>query len=175
MTAAEGMAGRRDRGDRESRLWGRGVDAVGDAPAGRTWVHVCDRGADTFEFLEQLVGAGRSFVIRSKSNRRRVGGEGPGAKWHDHLRALPARAGWWGQAREGAGRSRPVKLQGCWATCTVPAPRGRGTVTVQVVRVWEVEIPAGETGVEWFLLTDRAVGDIASMLQVVSYTPRGQE
>ncbi|MDB5313017.1 MAG: hypothetical protein JWO38_7219 [Gemmataceae bacterium] len=44
VTAAEGVAGKRARVDRESRLWWDGVTAVGDAPAGRTWVHVCDRG-----------------------------------------------------------------------------------------------------------------------------------
>lgn len=169
VTAAEGMAGRRDRADRESRLWGRGVDAVGDAPPGRTWVHVCDRGADTFEFLQHLVGANRSFVIRSKSNRRVHGSE---AKLHDRMRGLDARAGWWGQARAGSGRSRAVKLQGSWATVTLPAPRGRGAVTVQVIRVWEVEVPAGETGVEWFLLTDRSVGDVAGMRELVGYYQR---
>lgn len=175
VTAAEGMAGRRDRADRESRLWWHGVDAVGDAPSGCTWVHVCDRGADTFEFLQQMVGANRSFVIRSQSNRRLVaseGSEGPGAKLHDRMRGVPAQAGWWGEAREGSGRSRPVKLQGAWATVTVPAPRGRDTVTVQVVRVWEVEVPAGETGVEWFLLTDRVVKDVASLREVVGYYQR---
>ncbi|QJW96472.1 IS4 family transposase [Frigoriglobus tundricola] len=169
VTAAEGMAARRDRADRESRLWGHGVDAVGDAPAGRTWIHGCDRGADTFEFLQPMAGAGRSFVIRSRSNRRLVGSE---AKLHDHVRSVPAQAGWRGEAREGSGRSRPVKLQGCWATVTVPAPRARHTVTVQVIRVWEVEVPAGETGVEWFLLTDRVVEDVARMREVVSYYPR---
>jgi hypothetical protein len=178
VTAAEGVAGKRARVDRESRLWWEGVDAVGDAPAGRTWIHVCDRGADTFEFLQQMTTAGRWFVVRSKANRRLAVADDPAAKLHDRMRDLPAQAGWRGEAREGSGRSRPVKLQGCWATVTLPAPhvrRGdhdRRGVTVQVIRVWEVEVPPGEKKVEWLLLTNRAVADIAGMREVVSYYQR---
>src|SRR5712691_12090473 len=47
----EKVKAKRERLDRESRLWINGVAAVGPAPAGRFWVHVADRGADTFEFL----------------------------------------------------------------------------------------------------------------------------
>jgi Transposase DDE domain len=178
VTATEGVAGKRDRADRESRLWWLGVEAVGDTPAGRTWIHVCDRGADTFEFLQQMTGGGRSFVIRSKSNRLLARKDGTSVKLHDHMRGLAATAGWRGEAREGSGRSRPVKLQGCWATVTLPSPhvrRGnhdRQEVRVQAIRVWEVDVPAGEKAVEWILLTDRVVTDILGMREVVGYYQR---
>ncbi|HEY1858950.1 MAG TPA: transposase DNA-binding-containing protein, partial [Gemmataceae bacterium] len=47
----EGVKTKRDRHSRESRLWTRALTAIGPAPAERLWVHVADRGADTFEHL----------------------------------------------------------------------------------------------------------------------------
>src|SRR5581483_9000048 len=58
--------------DRESRLWPRGCEAVGPAPSGPKaplWVDVCDRGADTTEFIEYEVRNGRHFVIRLAKDR----------------------------------------------------------------------------------------------------------
>ena len=178
VASTEGVAAKRARVDRESRLWWDGVNAVGDAPAGRIWIHVNDRGADSFEYLQQMTVAKRLFVGRSKSNRRLEAAEGQLDKLHDQIRHLPAQAGWRGEAREGSGRTRPVKLQGCWATVTLCAPhvrRGNHTragVEVQVIRVWEVEVPPGEKQVEWILLTNLAVGNITQMREVVFYYQR---
>jgi len=43
----EPVRAKRERRDRESRLWVDGVAAVGAPPHHRLWVHVVDRGADT--------------------------------------------------------------------------------------------------------------------------------
>jgi hypothetical protein len=176
-THQEGVAAKRSRADRESRLWWQGVEACGSASPGCVWVHVCDRGADTFEFLHQLDGSERSFVVRSKSNRLLVvapGDEGS-TKLHDALRALPAAVCWRGVARTGDGRSRAVKLQACWAEVTLRPPhvrRGdyesRG-LRLRAIRVWEVDAPAGEEAVEWVLLTDQALPDAAAAFRVVGY------
>src|SRR6185503_1613102 len=61
---------KRQHPDRESRLWAQGRQQVGDAPAGATWVDVCDRGADCFEFLEYEHAHGRHYVIRAAKDRR---------------------------------------------------------------------------------------------------------
>jgi hypothetical protein len=65
----EGVKEKRERKDRESRLWVQGVESVGVAPEGTLWVHVCDRGADNFELLARLVKDKQGFVVRSCSNR----------------------------------------------------------------------------------------------------------
>ena len=58
----EGVAAKRARESRESRLWLKGTDGL---PDNRKVVDVCDRGSDTFEFLEHEANSGRTFVIRS--------------------------------------------------------------------------------------------------------------
>lgn len=58
----------RERESRESRLWVQGTEGL---PADARLVDVCDRGADTFEFLEHEWNGGRSFVVRSSQNRTR--------------------------------------------------------------------------------------------------------
>src|SRR5437763_11919265 len=42
----------RQRRDRESRLWERGIRGVGPAPEGACWIDVADRGADSFEAMQ---------------------------------------------------------------------------------------------------------------------------
>jgi hypothetical protein len=175
VTRTETATARRERTDRESRLWWDGVQAVGDAPPDCAWVHVCDRGADTFEFLQQLSTAGHAFVIRSQHNRAVTADGQQPDPLHDRLRALPARAGWRGVARTDAGHAWAVKLEACWATVTLVPPRvrrgehDRTPVTVQAIRVWEVDAPAGEQPVEWVLLTNRPLADVDAMRTVVGY------
>ena len=83
-------------------------------PAGCHWVDVCDRGADTFEFLEYEVRHGRHFVIRSTHSRAlEVESDGRPHRLHDLLRSLPPRLGW-------RSRSRPTRVsrrgrRGCCA------------------------------------------------------------
>src|SRR5947209_11506 len=91
----EKVADKRERLDRESRLWIDGVAAVGRAPEGCSWIHVADRGADTFEFLGRAWGPQEGFVMRSKVNRviRRGHHDLHGAKdyLHTYVRTLPLR------------------------------------------------------------------------------------
>jgi Transposase DNA-binding len=79
----EGVAAKRAHAQRESRLWLQGVAAIGPAPAGATWVDICDRGADTLEFLEYELRHGRPFVVRSTHNRALLVGA-PGAPGYLH-------------------------------------------------------------------------------------------
>lgn len=70
----ESQAARRKRADRESRLWLAGTEGL---PSDRKVVDVCDRGADTFEFLEHEAASGRTCVIRSCYDRCARAGHRP--------------------------------------------------------------------------------------------------
>jgi hypothetical protein len=160
---------------RETRLWVRGRDAIGELP-GAFVVDLVDRGGDTFEFLDYEHARGFHYVARSKSNRScRTGHQGGGeeALLHDHLRSLPAAEGGRvvevAQRQAGHGRPhRPARTAAvvmAWAAVTlVPPPPGQARgqhrqvpLRVWALRVWEPSPPQGEEALEWFLITDVAV------------------
>jgi hypothetical protein len=90
----ETVAEKRNREDRESLLWLQGVKSL---PSDRKIVDVCDRGADTFEFLEYEVNSGRTFVVRSSHDRSACCGHDPDAPkgmLHDLARSLRSLGQW---------------------------------------------------------------------------------
>lgn len=160
----EPVADKRARADRESRLWLRGVDHIGPAPAGRTWVHVADRGADTFEFLQALADRRAEFVIRSAHDRALdvEAGAGEPARLHDWLRTRPAQTGW--VIDVGTRPGQPARSARACAAAHRVAVRPphvrkgeyrREPLAVWAIRVWEADPPAGADGLEWVLLTNR--------------------
>jgi transposase-like protein len=161
----EGVAQKREREDRESLLWLRGSSAIGKPPVGSTWVDVCDRGADTFEFLDHEDQTGRLFVIRSNHNRGILIGhssDGEHGLLHDYARTLPAL----GEriVRVGGRDGKPTRHANCLIAAgpvqILPPHKKRGNhrdlpLAVWVVRVWEIDPPQGETEpVEWILITN---------------------
>ena len=174
----EPVAAKRARADRESRLWLRGVDHVGPAPAGRTWMHVADRGADTFEFLQALSDRRQAFLIRSAHDRALDLAPAAGApgRLHAWLRAQPAQAAW--AVGVGAGPGRAARTAQVCATAhrlTVRPPQvrqgeyRREALSVWAIRVWEPDPPAGADGLEWVLLTDRPAGTPEQIRTLVGY------
>jgi hypothetical protein len=162
---------------RETRLWVRGRDAIGDVCSeDNLVVDLVDRGGDTFEFLDYQHAHGYHYVARSKSNRSCRIGHGEGGRevlLHDHLRTLAAAGGarelQVGQRQASHGRPhRPartaeVALAFCAVTLIPPPPgQARGEhrqepLRVWALRVWEPQPPQGEEALEWLLLTDVAV------------------
>jgi len=188
----ETRAQRRDRADRESLLWLKAVDAVAEAtqrcrrrlgldeaPAGLREIDVADRGADTFEFMDHEDRRGRSFVLRSKHNRRlRLGhaADGDEGLLHDHLRTRAEQ----GQRRlslpERDGRpARETTVAIAWVAVTLlPDKEQRAggrqqPLPVWAVRVWEVTPPTSGEAVEWFLLTNVAVEAVADAWERVDW------
>jgi hypothetical protein len=65
----ESRQARYRRAQKESRLWLLGIAAVGQCPAGRRWIDVCDRGGDFFEAMHQARQLGHEFLIRIHQDR----------------------------------------------------------------------------------------------------------
>lgn len=183
---SETRAQKRARENRQSRLWVDSSVAVGAAPVGGHWVDVCDREADTFEYFVNAVAAGRSFVVRSKSNRNceyEENGERCKGKLHDHLRTLsgeigkqvevpakPARAATKEAAAMPAQAARTATMAMSFAKVWLTPPRGqrRGQEKLQLwaVRLWEPNPPANVDELEWLLLTPEEVTTTANALEV---------
>jgi hypothetical protein len=189
----EGVAARRDRSDRESRLWKSGTQHL---PADRRLIDVCDRGADVFEFLEHEVQSGRRFVIRSSYNRSCIPGHDPDATsnkttlhtWARTLEPLgetnvkvqaksPRRKSKRknGKLKHPARSARTARLYVTGASVSLRAPhvrRGdhsRKPLPIWIVRVSEPNPPAGEEPLEWLLLTNEPITTLEDALRVLEW------
>jgi hypothetical protein len=173
----EGVKKKRERADRESLLWTKGVAAVGQAPPDANWIHVADRGADTFEFLAWHMDQG--FVVRS--NRSRVirrGHNCDGVKddLHSHIRAqkLHGRREVVVSARPGQ-PERKATVGVAFAPVQILPPHVRRGHYVKrplplwVVRVCEIDPPKGVKPLEWILITNRKVATVEDAEQRASW------
>ena len=190
----ESVAAKRSREDRESRLWLEGTQAL---PSNRKIVDVCDRGADTFEFLEHEVLSGRTFVVRSCRDRSVVPDHANGhskSLLHNFARTLPSLGQWTlsvpaarieKNVKTGKNRSsrktvvnrksREAVLHVSAAPIRLCAPsrkhgaHGNQPLLLWIVRVWEPNPPQGVEALEWFLLTNHPVTTFADAWDVVSW------
>jgi hypothetical protein len=187
----ETTAQKRRRKTRESLLWLKGVQCL---PASSKLVDVCDQGADTFEFLEHETGSGRKFVIRAAYDRGILTGHGDEQTVAEHLRSyaatLPASGEWTlrvtskvakkspkkkGRKKTVQRTAREARLAVSFAAVRIKPPlekngnHGNQPLAVWIVRVWEMNPPAGEERLEWFLLTNEPVTTFEDAYRVVGW------
>lgn len=161
----------RERTDRESRLWVQGVQNCGPAPDGVQCVDVADSLSDTFEFLYHEVTQGRPFVLRARENRKLDEPLLGQDYLFDAVRCLPSQGTREIKVQAAPGRSaRTTTVQVSLSKVRL-APPGkklgeyeRVPLDLWVVRVWELNTPAGEEPLEWILLTNCATDTFADAL-----------
>jgi hypothetical protein len=190
VSKKETQAKRRARKNRESRLWLKGTEPL---PADRNVVDVCDRGADTFEFLEHACDSGRTFVVRSSHNRSIFTSHdetADGSLLHTFARTLPALGEWTLEVAAAtlekkpkkSGKSKVIKRKQRDAVLNVSAApiqlcapsskngqHGNDPLAMWIVRVWEPNPPEGVEPLEWFLLTNHPTDTFESAWDVVSW------
>jgi len=190
VSKSETNAQKRNRDTRESLLWLKGTAPL---PGHAQLIDVCDRGADSFEFLEHEVRSGRRFVIRSCSNRRIfVGHENreTSAKLHAHTQSLSADGTWTlqvtskvevrslnrkGKKQTVQRKARQAQLSVAFAPVQIrPSTKKTGNygnepLAVWVIRVWEVNPPQGQERLEWVLLTNEPVRSFEDAYRVVGW------
>lgn len=190
VAKGETQAQKRERDSRESLLWLAGTAGL---PARREVVDVCDRGADTFEFLEHEVRSGRTFVIRSAHNRSICVGHEPGGArtlLHQYARTLPElghcelavtqkvmvkKPKKTGQKTTSIRTKRLARLSVAAAPVLLRAPssknghHGNEPLTVWIVRIWESNPPPGEEALEWLLITNHPVATAEAALLVKTW------
>jgi hypothetical protein len=165
----------RERGNRESRLWLRGAEASGPAPAGVRCVDVCDSLADTFEFLSYEVTHRRHFLVRAKENRKLDQAMAGDAYLFDAVRKLPSVGTRPLELKAAPGRKgRKTTVHVSFAKVRIAPPHEKWgeydevPLDLWAVRVWEPNTPADEEPVEWVLLTNCPVesfGDACERLE----------
>lgn len=192
ISKQETNAQKRKRKTRESLLWLKGTEPL---PGKWQFVDVCDRGADSFEFLEHEMASGRRFVIRSSYDRRIfVGHDEPqstdNSKLHEYMRTLPQAGTWMLQVTSKVevrsprrrGKKKTVKRAARVANMAVafapvqirPSTKKTGNygnepLAVWAIRVWEVDPPQGQERLEWVLLTNEPIRTFADAYRVVGW------
>jgi hypothetical protein len=179
---------RDDKSDKSERLrWGEQAERVGQRCAEvRSLIHVMDREADDYALLCLLKKQGDRFVIRLMHDRLLVAEPGAPRKLDEALAHITATT-----TREVPLSSRPAGLRSPKQRKAHPTRAGRlatlaigattvtlqrpttqsetlpQSVTINVVRVWEVDTPEGEEPVEWTLITSEPVDTEEDALRAV--------
>lgn len=179
---------RQNRQSRESLLWIKGTQGL---PSDRKLVDVCDRGADTLEFIEHESQSGRTFVIRSSQNRNCFAGHLTAnmydtKKLQDHARQSEALGNWdlqvtyksefkskkrKGKKRKVVRKKRTANMAVSTTAVSLKSSENRKgeLINLWVVRVWEVNPPVGQERLEWFLITNHRVETFEDACQVTSW------
>ena len=149
--------------DRESKIWGEVIQAVGLPPERVRFTHVFDRGADNFEVYCHCLLQRTDWVIRAAQLKRRVVVRGVSMQLRDHLRTLPV-AGTY-EVTVPANTNQPTrtaKVEVRFSPVGLPIPRDCGKfsrecgikfITMNVVEVLEVNPPKGVKPLRWVLYT----------------------
>ena len=189
VSKSETRAQRNKRKSRESLLWIKGTEPL---PAARQIVDVCDRGADTSEFIEHEMNSGRRFVIRASHDRciwvgHGAAEESDSCKLKQYASTLPQAGSWTLQVTsksemkspKGKGKKKLVKRikrEANMAVAFAPVqinpskPRKDSQpMKVWIVRVWEIDPPEGQERLEWILITNEPVECFEAAYRVVGW------
>jgi Transposase DNA-binding/Transposase DDE domain len=167
--------------ERESVVWGKLMDRIGPPPAGVTWIHVCDRGADDYEVMHRAQRQGCQFVIRAaKLHRKIVDLEGNKLALEEWLQGLPPQGE--RQVAVKATSTTPARKATVvlrYGEAFLPEPRvltpwllehrtGK-LLRVGVVELREMAPPKGVQAVRWVLYFSEPVPDLATAELVIEH------
>jgi Transposase DNA-binding len=182
----ENIQQKRERQDRESRLWVEGAKSSGPAPAGVQCVDVSDSLSDTFEYMAFEVTQGRHFLLRARENRRLAKPLSGPSHLFEAVRQLDVAGEHKVRVREAppqkTGRkprpgrtARTTTVNIAFAPVRIARPgRQLGeyhskSLDLWAVRAWESVTPEGEEPLEWILLTNCPVLTLKDALERINW------
>ena len=174
--------------DREALRWVRGMEAAGSRLKNcQNVIHLADREGDSYELMDGLVRAAQRFVIRVRVRARRGRSPGRAGEWST-VEQVAERAAGVVEREVPLTRRRPItapqssrlhpprkmrtaRLRFSAGRVEIPRPSYlkapvSTTLSLNLVRVFEVDVPAGEPPVEWLLYTTEPV-DTAEQVETV--------
>jgi hypothetical protein len=171
---------RRMKRERESKVWGDVVDAVGRPSEEVEFIHVCDRGGDNFELFCHMIEQQSDWVVRaSQTHRLILTPDDEEMPLSDYLTTLPL-AGTYEldvRARKGQ-RSRTAKLEVRFGKLRMPVPKHKSPyvkklapepIEMSVVHVREVNAPKDTEPIEWVLYTSLPVITFDDAWIIITY------
>jgi hypothetical protein len=173
--------------DKESARWARLAVSVEERVHHPAVVHLMDREADAYELLAELAGRGSRFVIRVQYDRQAQGEDGQWASLSETMAQAPMvlerevvlsrrskhrPPGPCAVHPPRAGRTARLAVSAATVTLRRPARRCAAlppSLTVNVVRVHEIDPPPGEPAVQWQLVTTEPISTPAEVALIVDY------
>ncbi len=194
-TAPKGETKReREQRERESQVWERSVQAIGQPPAGVQWIHVGDRYSDMFPFLSLCRQTHCDFVVRAAQDRcvdllvEQADAPVPRRSHHKRPPDQPPQqhlfevvGGWSAQGQQELelpaskqSKARTAHLTISFGSVRLLPPLSQQAsslrpLVVWVVHVWEPEPPEGVEPVEWVLLTSVPVQTVEQAWERVDW------
>ena len=198
QSAPKGETKRQREGrERESQVWERSVQAIGQPPAGVQWIHVGDRYSDRFPFLWACRQQHGDFVVRAAQDRcvdlLVEQAEAPVKQRSHHRRRADQEpkpsplhlfevVGSWAAVGQQdleleATKSQPKRVAhvllsfGCLRLLPPESQPSRTLrpLMVWVVRVWEPAPPEGVEGLSWLLLSSVPVQSVEQAWERVDW------
>ncbi len=168
--------GRRSRpkAERESRVWGEAVKAIGKPPAGTRWVVVSDSETDHTDFLLTCREQGYDFNIRFGHTSRVILEGNVRRNLRSTVRTWQPVAAKTVHVRPRGGRpAREARVLVSFGAVTLRVPKRCEPLQVWIVRAWEIDAPPEVDPLEWILATSVAVETPADALERIEwYTAR---
>jgi Transposase DNA-binding/Transposase DDE domain len=166
--------------DRESKVWGEVIDAVGRPSEDVELVHVLDRGADNFEVYCHCLEQDTDWVVRVTQKQRNIlTPDDQRMPLIEYLATLPLSGTYELSLRARPGQAaRTAKLEVRHGALRVPPPAHKspyvkrinaGPIEMHVVVVREVAAPPGVEPIEWILLTSLVVENFEDAWVVIGY------
>jgi hypothetical protein len=185
----------RVKGERESQVWERAVQAIGTPTdlEQQVWVHVGDRYSDIYTLFLECRQQQTHFVIRAAQDRcvdERVEEVAPALKRRKHKAGDPPQAHVWETVRgwaacdeqdlevpaEHARKARTARVALSYGPLRLLAPdkgeQALASLDIWVVRVWEFNAPEGVEPLEWVLLTSLPVQTVEQAWERVGWYRR---
>ena len=171
--------------ERESQIWGNLVDQIGPPPGEDVeFIHVCDRGADNFEFFCHAVSNHCGWLVRCSHTNRKIIPQNetstisikefispPGqldelGEYELNLRSRPGVA------------ARTATITMSSAQITMPVPRHKSKyvkevdaqpIAMNLLVLEEKDPPVGKKALKWILLTSLDVDTYDKAWEVAGY------
>lgn len=152
---------------RETDVWGRVIDQVGQPAPGARFIHVCDRGADNFDVYCHLVKQRAGWVIRAAQMDRKVlNSQGQKMKLKELIQTAPVLGTYELEvtgAKDRPARTAVMQVRATKLTMPIPTTGASKYVKqskIKEIPMWVVEtrevspVPKGVTPMQWVLLAE---------------------
>lgn len=173
--------------ENERSRWGQLVEQTGSLLRRASIIHLMDREADDYTLLAGMIARGDRFIVRCRHDRLlQVSHAATARKLNDAVASIECeveRSASLSKRVDGkrspiqkkihpSRSARLARLAIGATTVTIvrskPLPKTLAdSITVNVVRVWEPQPPAGEPGVEWVLLTNEPIDSPQALDRIV--------